>query len=280
MFLVTAASGSVGSQIVERLLSEGEKVRVALRDPGKASRWDGRVEVVTADYSQPEAFRDAFSGVEAAFLMNTGPAGEPFEQLLAAAKAAGVQRIVFLSTILAGDAESEIGLLHKAKEDAIRASGLQGRYLRPGSFMTNTLQWSGSIKAEGVVYNPTAKGKVAAIAAEDIAAVAVRALQSSDLEEETFILTGDELLSVPEQVAIVSEVLGRPLRCVDIPVESAIQGMIGAGVPPQIATAVGRSFEGIRNGRILSPTDTVERITGRRPATFREWAERNVSRFA
>lgn len=121
--------------------------------------------------------------------------------------------------------------------------------------------------------------KFAPIAADDIAAVAVKAL-TTDLSEEVLELTGGELITVPEQVRILADVLGKPLRCIDVPTETAVQNFIRAGVPAHIAAAVGESFETIRNGRFVVVRDTVARVTGNPPVTFEVWARKHASRFA
>jgi uncharacterized protein YbjT (DUF2867 family) len=117
------------------------------------------------------------------------------------------------------------------------------------------------------------------IAPEDIAAVAFRALTDPALPGEVLELTGGELLNVAEQVNILSDILYRPIRCVDVPVETAIQNLIRAGVPAQIAAAVGESWAAVRNGRIFAITDTVERVTEQKPMTFEGWARKHASRF-
>jgi uncharacterized protein YbjT (DUF2867 family) len=280
MYLVTGATGNVGSEVVARLVADGEQVRVFTRDPGKVAHWGDRVQAATGDFGEPESFARAIAGAEGAFLMNGGLAAESFRRLVAAAKAQGNPRIVFLSTILATTPEFQIGRLHKDKEDTIRESGLPGTFLRPGAFMTNAYQWIGTIKAEGVVYNPMGTGKAAPIAPDDIAAVAVKALTTPGLAGEAFELTGGELLSVPEQVKILADVLGKPIRCVDVPTETAVQGLVRAGLPGHVAAAVGQSFEAVRDGRAADLRDTVERVTGRRPKTFEAWAREHASRFA
>jgi uncharacterized protein YbjT (DUF2867 family) len=280
MYLVTGASGNVGSNVVSQLLDSGQKVRVFTRDPSKVARWGDRVQVAVGEFGKPETFARAIAGVDGVFLMNGGPDREPFRQLIASAKAQGDPRIVFLSTILADAPESQIGKLHKDKEDAIRESGLQGKFVRAGGFMTNTYQWINTIKTEGVVYNPMGTGRFAPIAPEDIAAVAVKALSAPGLADEVFELTGGELLNVPEQVGILEGVLGKPIRCVDVPRETAVQGLIRAGVPAQVAAAVGQSYEAVRDGRVTAVKDTVERITGNQPKTFQAWAREHAARFA
>jgi uncharacterized protein YbjT (DUF2867 family) len=280
MYLVTGATGNVGSEVVARLVADGEEVRVFTRDPGKVAHWRDRVQAATGDFGEPATFARAIAGAEGAFLMNGGLEAESFRRLVAAAKAQGNPRIVFLSTILATTPDLLIGQMHKDKEDAIRESGLPGTFLRPGAFMTNAYQWIGTIKAEGVVYNPMGAGKAAPIAPDDIAAVAVKALTTPSLAGEAFELTGGELLSVPEQVEILADVLGRPIRCVDVPAETAIQGLVRAGLPAHLAAAVGQSFEAVRQGLAADLRDTVERVTGHRPKTFEAWAREHASRFA
>ena len=280
MYLVTGATGNVGSEVVAQLLASGEKVRVFTRDAAKVARWGDRVEVAIGDFAKPGTFANAFAGVEGAFLMSGGPDGEPFAQLVAAAKAQGNVRIVFLSTILAGSPEFQIGKLHKDREDTIRASALPAKFVRAGGFMTNAYRWIDTIKTEGVVYNPMGAGKFAPIAPEDIAAVAVKALTTPGLPEEVFELTGGALLSVPEQVSILAEILGKPIRCVEVSTETAVQNFIRAGVPPHVAAAVGESFRVVREGRTPLVKDTVARVTGKTPKTFEVWAREHAPRFA
>jgi uncharacterized protein YbjT (DUF2867 family) len=280
MYLVTGATGNVGREVVSQLLARGEKVRVFTRDATRVAHWGDRVEVATGDFTRPETFAQALPDVDGAFIMNGALDGGVFRQLIAAAKSHANLRIVFLSTIFAGSPESPIGQLHKDKEDVIRASGLSGKFVRAGSFMTNAYQWISTIKGEGVVYNALGAGKAAPIAPEDIAAVAVHALTDANPSVEVFEVTGSELLSVPEQVAILATALGKPIKSIDVPAESAVQGMLRAGLPAPVATAVAQSFAAIRDGRMAIVKDTVKQVTGKQPRTFQSWAQEYASRFA
>src|SRR5262249_53298798 len=158
----------------------------------------------------------------------------------------------------------------------IRESGLPAKFLRPGGFMSNAYQWIRSIQTEGVVYSALGDTRFPPIAPEDIAGVAVRALLDPMLAGEVYEMTGGELVSVPEQVNILATVLGRPIRCVDIPIETAIQNLIRAGIPAQVAAAVGESYEAVRNGRVVAVKDTVEKLTGHKPMMFEAWARAHV----
>src|SRR5262249_29407197 len=153
-----------------------------------------------------------------------------------------------LSSLAATQAGLQIGRLHKQKEDIIRQSGFQAKFLRPGGFMSNAYQWIRTIQAEGVVYNAMGDTQFPPIAPEDLVSVAVRALVDPTLTGDVCELTGGELLSVSEQVNILAKILDQPIRCVDVPVETAVQNLIRGGAPAQLAGAVGESFAAIRNG--------------------------------
>jgi uncharacterized protein YbjT (DUF2867 family) len=178
MFLVSGATGNVGSLLVEQLLASGKRVRVFARDHGKVAHWGDRVEIAIGEFENGESFARAAADIEAAFVVNGGSDVETFKRLLSALKSHGAPRIVFLSSLLASWPGFQIGQMHLAKEDAIRQSGLHGTFLRPGAFMSNSFQWAGSIKTDGVVYNPMGTGRAAIIAPADIAAVAQKVLLS------------------------------------------------------------------------------------------------------
>jgi len=280
MILVTGATGNVGSQVVQQLLDQGKKVRVYARDAAKVARWGNTVDVTVGDFADRSAFAAAVSGVEAIFLMNVTTDLEVFRQLVATAKENGKPRLVFLSSVAVSNPDSPIGQMHKAKEDVLQASGLPVAVVRAGGFMSNALQWIGSIRGEGVVYNGMGDGPFAPIDPADIAAVAVHALTAPSLTESLYEVTGGELVPVPEQVRILGKVLGKPLKTVDVPPEAAAQSLARNGLPPQLIAGLRRSMEDVRAGRASLLTDTVRRITRRPPRTFQQWAQEHASRFA
>lgn len=51
--------------------------------------------------------------------------------------------------------------------------------------------------------------------------------------------------------------------------------MINNGFPKHLAEAVAQSFHDIREGKDAPTFDTVERVTGRKPVTFRQRVENN-----
>ncbi|WP_026377692.1 NAD(P)H-binding protein [Aestuariimicrobium kwangyangense] len=105
--LVTGATGAIGTPLVSSLLDAGWHVRVLARHPERIdAHWRDRVEVVVGDISDASVLDEALSGCRVAYyLVHSMSAGHDFvsrDRELATsfaerAKAAGVERIVYLS---------------------------------------------------------------------------------------------------------------------------------------------------------------------------------------
>lgn len=281
MYLITGAGGNVGSQLVSQLSAAGHRVRAYVRDPAKVAPfgWGEQVDIAVGDYATPDAFANALEGVQGVFLMNIGDA-DGFRRLVSRIAERRVPRVVFLSTTMVDMApDTMLARMHREKEDIIRAANLDARFLRPTGFMSNAYLWLPGIRAQGVVQNPMGEGRAAPIAPDDIAAVAAQALTDASLTETVMTLTGGEIINVPEQVAVLARALDRPLRCVDITVETAIESLVRAGVPQPAAESVAKSYEAVKAGRGAASTDTVERVLGRKPLAFGEWLNAHIERF-
>src|SRR5260221_13087061 len=98
LILVTGATGTVGSEVVNLLAATGQRVRALVRDPKKAERFPKAVEVVLGNLEKPETLAPAFAGVDKAFVLSAGPMLPAMEgNAFAAAKKEGVGHNVKLS---------------------------------------------------------------------------------------------------------------------------------------------------------------------------------------
>jgi uncharacterized protein YbjT (DUF2867 family) len=280
MILVTGGTGTVGREVVAQLLAAGQKFRVLTRDPAKA-RFDPKVEVVVGDLGKPESLPKALEGVDRVFALTTGMEIVAHDQALAAAaKKAGAKHIVKLSVFGIG-AGGDMAILrrHEAGEKAIQESGLAWTFVRPGMFMSNALNWAGSIKSQGKIFLPYGEGKVPSIHPRDIAAVAVKAMTSPGHEGKAYPLTGSETTSMAEVAQIFSEEVGKPIQYVSIPDEAAREGMLKAGMHAGIVDDLLKMAGSIRAGQLAAPVPTVEQVLGRKALTWRDWARENAAAF-
>jgi uncharacterized protein YbjT (DUF2867 family) len=279
-YLITGATGDVGSKVVERLLQRGDRPRVFVREEKKARlRFGDRVDVFVGDLAYAASLRAALEGVDALFLVNTGPQIPAQDEGTAqVAKAAGVKHLVKLSSM---DVEQglAIGAWHERGEAAIRASGIPFAFVQPTGFMSNLLAWAPSIKAEGVVRAATGDGRRAFIHSDDIAAVATKALTTREYDGESIPITGPEALSFAEVTARLGSAIGKPLTFQPISDEEARQRYAVGGASSLETEAHVSLWRAIREGRLANITDIVERILGRKPIAIDQWAMENAAAF-
>jgi uncharacterized protein YbjT (DUF2867 family) len=275
MILITGATGKIGTYVLSQLISRGAPVRVMARNPAKLQ--PGPYEVVQGDFEDPASLAQAVDGVEAAYLVTTPqkPVADHDVAFVEAAKSAGVQRIVKLSAIGAGETfeGTQVGSWHLLTEHVVQASGLDWTILKPSSFASNLLQFVDALKSGDPVPNWNGQGALGVIDPRDVAAVAVEALTARDHIGQSYTLTGPELLTFDEQIAVVERVLGRPVKPVDVPLDTVREMMIGDGLDP---AAVEMSITGMRRaiaGDYAILTDDVARVLGRAPRSFETWVK-------
>lgn len=276
MILITGASGTIGTHLLELLGPSTESVRAMTRHPERLTAPEG-VEVVHGDLDRPGTLPDALTDVRAVLLL-TAPSPQIIAHdraLIDAAMAAGVEHVVKLSAIGTSDAEDSdddgIGSLHHAGERALHDSELGWTILRPTSFASNSLAWASPIRSGAPIPNLTGTGTQGIIDPRDIAAVAAEVLSSGDHDQQVYVLTGPELLSVPDQAREIQEVLQRPVTTVDVSLDRARDEMLSQGVDPTFVRIAMAGSQVIRDGGNAILTDTVTEILGRSPRRFREW---------
>ena len=281
MLLVTGATGHVGRELVRELDARGAAFRVLVRDPARAAGLPDRAERVIGDLDRPATLAAAMDGVERLFLLVPGIGIEHTEHAVAAARAAGVRHVVYLSSYaVIGDPVPAMGRWHREREELIRASGIPATFLRPGGFMTNAFDWLPTLRAGGYVLDPVGPGRAAPIDPADIAAVAAVTLTEDGHEGEQYLLTGGETFTVAEQVQILAKTTGRDIeiRAVATPAE-AVRFRYPHGAPQALADALIEGLTLMRADTVGVRTDTVRRLLGRAPRTFADWCARNAAAF-
>jgi uncharacterized protein YbjT (DUF2867 family) len=279
-YLITGATGEVGSRVVRQLLERHIRPRVLVRSEEKArSLFGDRVDVCVGDLAAPVSMRRAIQGADTVFLVNVGPAIPERDKAAAIiSQEVGVRKIVKLSSL---DVEHglAIGAWHEKGEAAIRTTGIPFTFVRPTGFMSNLLAWAHSIRTESVVWSSTADGRRPFIHSEDIASVCLAALLNDECSGEALPITGPESLTFGEVTAIISEALGRPLSYQVISDEEARERYSRISGSQEETEAHVALWRAIRDGQLAATTDRVERILGRKPIALRQWASENVRSF-
>ena len=280
--LVTGATGHVGRHVVTQLAEAGHDVRAMTRNPAAAA-FPAGVEVVRGDLLEPDSV--PVDGVDRMYLF---PEPRTATEVVARAKAAGVTRIVTLSSgAVTGGFDTDFQL---PVEQAVEASGLEYTHVRPGDFASNTERlWGPMIRADRVVRYAQPDAPSLAIHDGDIAAVAVAALTEDGHSGRWYDLTGPELLTRRDQVAAIGAALGEEVRFEEVSAEEAraILERQGGWAAENAGfllgfeeySAGGTSFDDVDWSEVLVPLPTVGEVLGRPARTYAEWARDNVAAF-
>jgi len=261
MFVIAGVTGHVGSAVAEVLLSQGQKIKVIVRDTKKAGKWVQRGAEVAEGSLDDQAFlTQTFKGAKGAFILlppNFASVNILEDQkklgatIAAAVKAAHLPHVVMLSSIGADLAEGTgpIKGLHHF-EIALRASGTKVTSIRSGYFMENVAQGIGAAKAAGIYPNmlPSQDMAMPMVATKDIGQLAAESLMAGP-KTEIIDLTGPSY-SVKQLAEKISTALKKSIQIVDIPQAGWLDALTNAGVPKPWAEQYVEMYQGLLSGKV------------------------------
>ncbi|MFF9640885.1 NAD(P)H-binding protein [Kitasatospora aureofaciens] len=278
MIVVTGATGNIGRPLTRALAEAGREVTAVSRHPAAVP--DG-VRHVVADLARPGELASVLPGAEALFLLLSGDLhahGARPADLIGEAVAAGVRRVVLLST--QGVVTRPFGatrIAMRGLEDVVRGSGLEWTILRPGGFASNALWWAESVRAQRLVAAPFGDVGVPIIDPADIAAVAAAALLDDRHIGGEYELTGPEVITPRQQTEALAAALGSRVSFHELTRDEARAAM-SRSMPAELADDT-LDILGSPSPAELRVSPDVERVLGRAPRPFADWAVRNVAAF-
>ncbi|MFG2627988.1 NAD(P)H-binding protein [Streptomyces sp. NPDC048473] len=280
MIVVTGATGNVGRPLVQALAAAGEQVTAVSRSVSDAAVPQG-VRYRQADLSDPESLRPAFDGADALFLHDTGAGAHLLSprDILDVAKTGGVGRIVLLSSqgVATRPESASHGSLGRSIEDTVRQSGMDWTILRPGGFASNAYAWAESVRARRTVAAPFADVGLPAIDPADIAEVAAAVLREDGHAGRVYELTGPALSTPRQRAEAIGDALGEPIRFIEQTRDEARAQMLQFMPEPVVGTTL--DILGKPNPAEQRISPDAERILGRAPRTFADWARHNIAAF-
>lgn len=264
--LVVGATGNVGSNLVPALVGKGADVRgLAHTEKGAAKVREAGAEASVGELTDPGSLGPAFDGADVAFIVTRGMENqvEMAGNAVEAAKRAGVGRIVRMSAFVPEPAlETILGRQHHEIDQLVENSGVPYTILRPTFFMQNHLGSAGTVASEGVMYSAFGDGRAGIIDVRDIVDVAAEVCTSDGHEGVTYTLTGPVSISMHEVAAALTKALGKQVSYVSVPVEAAVEAMVGMGFPQFMAETNGELLVNFANNGADRVTGDVEKVTG------------------
>lgn len=290
--IVSGASGQFGHAAASRLLDKGCQVIALSRSVDKLADLAARgAEVRAADFDSPDGLQEAMAGADKLLLISTTMVGQRPRQhgnAIAAAKAAGVKHIVYTSVTDGGNPNHPAVEQHDhyATEQLLKESGLAYTILRNSQY-SEAIATAMAIPALTAGSKPDncGDGKIAFVSRDDCVATAVGVLTQDGHENAIYDVTGPELLSVPEAMAMVAEIAGKPIELIPVSDDEMYEYFDSLGVArkskdvdfngpiPWASEGMVTFGRAIREGYFAVISDTVERITGSKPRSLRSVLE-------
>jgi NAD(P)H dehydrogenase (quinone) len=259
---ITGATGHLGRLAIAALKAKGAQPIALARNPAKAA--DLGVEARAFDYTTADPA--ALQGVGTLVLISSNDFNDRAGQhrnVIAAAQAAGVGRIVYTS-ILKGDASPMIlAQDHIATEAALNASGIPTTLLRNGWYTENYTGSLGAALEHGAIIGAAGEGRVSSAARKDYAeAIAVVALDAAHTGK-TYELAGDTAHTGADFAAAVAKAAGKPVAYVSMPQADYAKALIGFGLPEAFANILADSDARAADGALFDDSHTLSRLIGR-----------------
>lgn len=274
--LVTGASGNIGRALLDELAARGAAARAAVHARGVSV---AHAEPVPFDFNDRAGMLRALDGVDRLFLLTPFQPDAPAlaRAAIDAAREAGVRHVVRVSAIGADDPPDAARRWHHDAEEYLRASGLAWTVLRPNSFMQNFSGYLAPMIREGVVAVPAGDARVSFVDTRDVAAAAAVALLEPGHERCTYVLTGPESLGYDDVAGVLSQVAGRPVRYLALSDEAAAEGARAAGMPEWLVEVLREMNAAVRSGAQAAVLPDAERVLGRPPRRFADFARDHAS---
>ncbi|KAF0116065.1 MAG: NmrA family protein [Rhodobacteraceae bacterium] len=259
---ITGATGHLGRLAIEALKARGAAPIALARDPARAA--DLGVETRAFDYTKADP--SALKGVDTLVLISSNDFSDRVGQhrnVIAAAKAAGVKRLVYTSILKGDQSPMILAQDHIATEAAMADSGIPTTLLRNGWYTENFTGALGAAVQHGAILGAAGEGRVSSAARKDYAeAIAVTALDAAHAGK-TYELAGDTAHTGADFAATVAKAAGKPVAYANMPQADYAAALVGFGLPEGFAQVLADCDAQAGQGTLYDDSRTLSRLIGR-----------------
>ncbi|MGA4506554.1 SDR family oxidoreductase [Propionibacteriaceae bacterium G1746] len=267
---VTGATGPFGGHVIETLIARGiapADIVAIVRNEQKAAGLAAQgVTVAVAPYEDEAALTAALTGVDRLVFVSASEVGKraaQHENIINAAKAAGVDFIAYTSLLGAPTSTLALAEEHRVTEQLLAESGIDHALLRNGWYWENYSSAIDTARATGKVFGAADDAKVAAAARKDYSEAAAIVATTDGHAGKVYELAGVPALTYPELADAVGEVIGSEVTYVNQSVAEYQSVLESAGLPADVAGFVAGMDEAIAEGALESDSTDLQQLLGR-----------------
>ncbi|HFK5775712.1 TPA: SDR family oxidoreductase [Enterobacter ludwigii] len=269
MIAITGATGQLGQLVIEQLLNTvpANQIVAIVRNPAKAEalRQQG-ITVRQGDYADESTMTSALKGVDKLLLISSSEVGQRATQhqnVINAAKAAGVKFIAYTSLLHADKSPLGLHVEHVATEKALAESGIPYALLRNGWYTENYLASAPPALEHGVFIGAAGEGKIASATRADYAAAAAKVISGDGHAGNVYELAGDHAWTLSELAAELSKQSGKNVAYQNMSEADFAAALKGVGLPAGLADMLADSDVGASKGGLFDDSHTLSKLIGR-----------------
>jgi len=291
--IVTGASGPFGRGVTQRLLEHGvsprDLVLVTRKPQTLAERRAQGADVRYGDFDDYDGMVKAFSGGQKMLMISALKVGFRIPQhtrAIAAAVSAGVKHVLYTSFIGKEPGNPSLAVVdHRGTEQALRESGLIWTSLRNAQYADAMIDAAAPmVIGRGRWQAATGSGRMPLVTRADCIDAAAAAMLASGTENRIYNITGPQGVTYPEVASLLAEFSGASIQWVDCTAAQAYAEFDSMGVPrtaapdesvdgiPWSSDDMVSMQIGIAGGWFDIASNDVEILTGRKPQSFRDYA--------
>ncbi|EMS8796370.1 SDR family oxidoreductase [Enterobacter ludwigii] len=269
MIAITGATGQLGQLVIEQLLNTvpANQIVAIVRNPAKAEALSQQgITVRQGDYADESTLTSAFKGVDKLLLISSSEVGQRATQhqnVINAAKAAGVKFIAYTSLLHADKSPLGLHVEHVATEKALAESGIPYALLRNGWYTENYLASAPPALEHGVFIGAAGEGKIASATRADYAAAAAKVISGDGHAGNVYELAGDHAWTLSELAAELSKQSGKNVAYQNMSEADFAAALKGVGLPAGLADMLADSDVGASKGGLFDDSHTLSKLIGR-----------------
>jgi len=263
---ITGANGQLGRLVVEKLKQSvsADHLVALVRTPEKAA--DLGIEARAFDYAQSASLAEALKDIDHLLLISGSEVGQrkvQHENIINAAKDAGVKWIIYTSLLHADTSSLSLAPEHIATEELLKSSGIPYTILRNGWYTENYTGSAAGAVAAGAFVGSAGEGKISSASREDYAEAAAVVLTGEGHVGKVYELAGDVAYTLKDLAAEISNQTGKDVPYQNLSAEAYTGVLKSFGIPEGMAQAIASWDIGISNGDVFDDGKVLSKLIGR-----------------